>query len=184
VENRVIQTTREFSANELLHMSNYLNAEFMGKNIHRVRADLLTQLRNAREDVNEFMASLIDMADTLFTEDAEGDLLVTGKTNLLAYQEIGDTEKLRRLFEVFKGKKDMLEVLDQCLSADGMQMYIGSESGNNLLDQCSIITSPYTRDGEVVGVMGVIGPTRMNYEKVIPIVDITAKLFSSALEFK
>ena len=184
VENRVIQTTREFSGNELLHMSNYLNAEFMGKNIHRVRADLLTQLRNAREDVNEFMASLIDMADTLFTEDAEGDLLVTGKTNLLAYQEIGDTEKLRRLFEVFKGKKDMLEVLDQCLSADGMQMYIGSESGNNLLDQCSIITSPYTRDGEVVGVMGVIGPTRMNYEKVIPIVDITAKLFSSALEFK
>lgn len=184
VENRVIQTTREFSGNELLHMSNYLNAEFTGKDIHRVRADLLTQLRNAREDVNEFMASLIDMADTLFTEDAEGDLLVTGKTNLLAYQEIGDTEKLRRLFEVFKGKKDMLEVLDQCLSADGMQMYIGSESGNNLLDQCSIITSPYTRDGEVVGVMGVIGPTRMNYEKVIPIVDITAKLFSSALEFK
>jgi len=184
VENRVIQTSRAYSSNELLHISNYLNSEFKGKDIKHVRESLLTELHDARKDINEFMISLIDMADSLFAEDGDADFMVTGKTNLLAYQEIGDTDKLRRLFEAFKGKKDMLEVLDQCLTADGMQMYIGSESGNNILDECSIITSPYTRDGEVVGVLGIIGPTRMNYEKVIPIVDITAKLFSSALDFK
>lgn len=184
VENRVIQTGREYSANELLHISNYLNAQFTGMDIQRVRKKLLNEMRNAKENVNKFMMSLVTMADKLFPENEDVDFLVTGKTNLLAYQEIADTDKLRSLFEVFKGKKEMLEVLDQCLTADGMQVYIGAESGNNVLDECSIITSPYSRDGEVVGVLGIIGPTRMNYEKVIPIVDITAKLFSSALEFK
>lgn len=184
VENRVIQTRREYSANELLHISNYLNSQFCGVDIQLVREKLLADLRDARESVNDFMMSLVNMAETLFPEEEDGDFLVTGKTNLLAYQEIGDTDKLRSLFEIFKGKKDMLEVLDQCLTADGMQVYIGSESGNTVFDDFSLITSPYSRDGEVVGVLGVIGPTRMNYEKVIPIVDITAKLFSSALEFK
>ncbi len=184
VENRVIQTRREYTSNELLHISNYLNSQFAGMDIQLVRQNLIKELRDAREEANDFMTSLVSMAETLFPEEEGGDFFVTGKTNLLAYQEIGDTDKLRSLFDVFKGKKDMLEVLDQCLTADGMQVYIGSESGNSVLDECSIITSPYRRDGEVVGVLGVIGPTRMNYEKVIPIVDITAKLFTSALEFK
>jgi len=185
VENRIIQTNRNFSSHELEKVANYLNSEFVGKDIQSVRENLLTELRIAKQEMNTFMSSLLEMADSLFPDSAaEEEVLVTGKTNLLAYQEMGDTDKLRQLFEAFKGKKDILEILDQCLVAKGMQIYIGAESGNNQLEECSIITSPYTVDEEIVGVLGVIGPTRMAYEKVIPVVDITAKLFGSALENK
>ncbi len=186
VENRIIQMQRSYSQQELEQVANYLNHQFMGKDLQSVRLELLQDMRAARQEVNNFMGSLLEMADKLFPEDDEKaeDILVSGKTNLLAYQEMADTEKLRQLFEVFKSKKEVLEVLDQCLLADGIQIYIGSESGNDVLEECSIITSPYSVDDEVVGVLGVIGPTRMDYEKVIPVVDITAKIFSSVLQFK
>ena len=188
VENRIIHTNRSFTAQELEKVANYLNTEFAGKDIHTVREGVLRELHKAKQEVNTFMTSLLEMADRLFpdTEEdiVEDELLVTGKTNLLAYQEMGNTDKLRQLFDAFKGKKDILEILDQCLVAKGMQIYIGAESGNNTLEDCSIITSPYKVDDKVVGVLGVIGPTRMAYEKVIPIVDITAKLFGSALQNK
>jgi len=187
VENRIIQTNRTFTAQELEKVANYLNTEFVGKDVQSVRENLLLELHKAKQEVNTFMTSLLEMADRLFPEGEEEsgeELLVTGKTNLLAYQEMGDTEKLRQLFDVFKGKKDILDVLDQCLVAKGIQIYIGAETGNNTLEDCSIITSPYSVDEKIVGVLGVIGPTRMSYEKVIPIVDITAKLFGSALQNK
>ncbi|MDX1812223.1 MAG: heat-inducible transcriptional repressor HrcA, partial [Gammaproteobacteria bacterium] len=185
VENRVIQTNRSYTRQELEKIANYLNREFIGRDVASVRTRLLEEMKQARQEVNEFMGALLSMADKLFPEEeAKDDLLVTGKTNLLAYQEMADTEKLRQLFDTFKSKKDVLEILDQSLMADGMQIYIGSESGNNVLEECSIITSPYTVDDEVVGVLGVVGPTRMNYQKVIPVVDITAKIFGSVLQFK
>ncbi|HFE39247.1 MAG TPA: heat-inducible transcription repressor HrcA [Gammaproteobacteria bacterium] len=185
VENRIIQTNRAFSAQELEKVANYLNTEFVGKDIQTVRDNLLTDLHQAKQEVNTFMTSLLEMADRLFPESPmEEELLVSGKTNLLAYQEMGDTEKLRQLFEAFKGKKDILEILDQCLLAKGVQIYIGAETGNNCLEECSIVTSPYSVDGKIVGVLGVVGPTRMSYDKVIPIVDITAKLYGSALQNK
>lgn len=185
VENRVIHTNRSYSRQELEKIANYLNHQFMGKDIVAVRSQLLNDMKSARREVNEFMGSLLEMADMLFPEELDKeDILVSGKTNLLAYQEMADTEKLRQLFDTFKAKKDVLELLDQSLIADGIQIYIGSESGNNVLEECSIITSPYTVNNEVVGVLGVIGPTRMAYEKVIPVVDITAKIFSSVLQFK
>ena len=185
VENRVLHTTRNFSKSELEKIANYLNYQFIGKDIFTVRNQLLDELKTARQEVNDFMGSLLSMADELFPlEDDKEDILMSGKTNLLAYQEMADTDKLKQLFETFKAKKDVLEILDQSLVANGMQIYIGSESGNNVLEDCSIITSPYTINDEVVGVLGVIGPTRMAYEKVIPIVDITAKIFSSVLENK
>ena len=185
VENRVIKTNRPYTSQELEKVANYLNHQFIGKDILSVRAQLLDELKTARQEVNEFMGSLLSMADKLFPEELDKeDILVTGKTNLLAYQEMADTDKLRQLFDAFKSKKDVLEILDQSLIADGMQIYIGSESGNIVLEDCSIITSPYTIDDEVVGVLGVVGPTRMAYEKVIPVVDITAKIFGSVLQFK
>ncbi len=185
VENRVIHTSRSFSREELVTVANYLNQQFMGKNIASVRSQLLSDMKRARQEVNNFMGSLLEMADTLFPEEIyQEDILVAGKTNLLAYQEMADTDKLRQLFETFKSKTEVLEILDQCMVAEGIQIYIGSESGNNVLEECSIITSPYTIDNEIAGVLGVIGPTRMAYEKVIPIVDITAKIFSSVLQFK
>lgn len=185
VENRVIQTTRSYSKPELEKIANYLNHQFMGKDILNVRSQLLEDMKSARQEVNEFMGSLLSMADDLFpAEQDKEDLLVSGKTNLLAYQEMADTDKLKQLFDTFKSKKDVLEILDQSLVAEGMQIFIGSESGNNVLEDCSIITSPYTLDNETVGVLGVIGPTRMAYEKVIPVVDITAKIFGSVLQYK
>lgn len=185
VENRIIQTNRVYSRQELEQISNFLNRQFAGQDIHTVRANLLSEMQRMQQEVNAFMESLLNMADQLFPENHEGvDVLLTGKTNLFAYQEMADTEKLKRLFDAFKGKKDILEILDQCLVAEGMQIFIGSESGSHLLESCSIVTSPYTVDGRVIGLLGVIGPTRMAYEKVIPAVDITAKLFGSALEFK
>jgi heat-inducible transcriptional repressor len=95
--------------------------------------------------------------------------------------ELGNIEKLRHLFEAFSQKRDILHVLDQCLTARGVQIFIGEESGYDVLDECSVVTAPYSVNGQVLGVLGVIGPTRMAYERIIPIVDVSAKLLASAL---
>jgi heat-inducible transcriptional repressor len=107
--------------------------------------------------------------------------VIAGETNLMGFAELSNVEKLRRLFEAFTQQRDILHLLDQSLRAEGVQIFIGQESGYTILDDCSIVTAPYSLDQEVVGVLGVIGPTRMAYERVIPIVDITAKLLGSAL---
>jgi len=104
-----------------------------------------------------------------------------GETNLMGFSELSNVDRLRRLFEAFNEKRDILHLLDQSLSADGVHIFIGQESGYGVLDDCSVVAAPYTRDQEVVGVLGVIGPTRMAYERVIPIVDVTARLLGSAL---
>jgi heat-inducible transcriptional repressor len=110
--------------------------------------------------------------------------VIAGETNLMGFAELSNVEKLKRLFEAFNQQRDILHLLDQSLRAEGVQIFIGQESGYTILDDCSVVTAPYTLDKEVVGVLGVIGPTRMAYERVIPIVDITAKLLGSALNSK
>ena len=109
------------------------------------------------------------------------DYIVAGETNLMGAAQLTSVEKLRRLFEAFNEKRDFLSLLDQSLHAEGVQIFIGQESGYQILDDCSVVTAPYTGDGGVMGVIGVIGPTRMAYERVIPIVDVTARLLGSAL---
>jgi len=185
VENRIIYTKRPYERHELEQIGNFLTARFAGKNLQSVRSNLLREMKQAKFEINSLMESLLEMADQLFPEEKSNeDLLVTGKTNLFTHQEMGDTEKLKQLFDAFKHQKDVLEILDQCLIAQNTQIYIGSETGNDLLESCSIVTSPYTVEGKVIGFLGVIGPTRMAYNKIIPAVDITAKLFGSVLEFK
>lgn len=184
VENRVLQMPRSYTQDQLIKVANYLNKAFAGRDLSEVRKNLVTDLKEARQQVDEFMTSVVDMADRLFPEDATDDLLVTGKSNLLAFQDMADMDKLRQLFDTFKSKQNILEVLDQCLVAQNMQIFIGAECGVNGLDKCSIVTAPYKIKGEVVGVLGVVGPTRMAYNRVIPMVDITAKLLGSALDFK
>jgi heat-inducible transcriptional repressor len=107
--------------------------------------------------------------------------VIAGETNLMEFAELSNVDKLRRLFEAFTAKRDILHLLDQSLRAEGVQIFIGQESGYHILDDCSLVTAPYTLDKETVGVLGVIGPTRMAYERVIPIVDVTARLLGSAL---
>ena len=183
VQNRVIHLGRAYSQAVLQQVGNYLNEVCAGKDLLEVREVLLAELREQRSSLNELMLTAIEMADKAFVRDPGGEeaLLVSGQTNLMEYGELADMEKLRHLFEAFRKKTELLHILDQCLRAEGLQIFIGEESGFEALDECSVITAPYEREGEVLGVLGVIGPTRMNYDRVIPIVDVTARLLGAAL---
>ncbi|HEX2493773.1 MAG TPA: heat-inducible transcriptional repressor HrcA [Steroidobacter sp.] len=183
VQNRILQLERYYSADELRRASNYLNQQFGGKELTAVREHLVNQLKETREHLNEMMLDAIHLAQQVMSPTTSGrmEYVMAGETNLMGFAELSNVEKLRRLFEAFTQQRDILHLLDQSLRADGVQIFIGQESGYTILDECSIVTAPYTLEQEVVGVLGVIGPTRMAYERIIPIVDITAKLLGSAL---
>jgi len=182
VQNRIIKTARRYSASELTEAANYLNSAFAGKDIRQVKRDLLADMNATRDEMNRMMATVIDMAQQVFGEEEPGqDYVLAGQTNLMDINELSDRDKLRNLFEAFSRKRDILHLLEQALSASGVQIFIGEEAGYQAFDDCSIVTSTYGEDGEVLGVLGVIGPTRMPYERVIPIVDLTAKMLTSAL---
>lgn len=182
VQNRIINTERRYTASELERAANYINSLCAGKDLYTVRETLLEEIKSAREQMNTMMLTAIEMADKAFdNRPPSDDFLVAGQTNLMEYGELSDVEKLRQLFEAFNRKRDILHLLDQSLKASGVQIFIGEESGYEVLDECSVVTSPYQSEGEIVGVLGVIGPTRMAYERVIPIVDLTARLLGAAL---
>ncbi|MCP4042767.1 MAG: heat-inducible transcriptional repressor HrcA [Gammaproteobacteria bacterium] len=182
VQNRVIHTYRQYTPDELIQAANYLNSLFSGKELYDVRSQLLREMRATRESMNRMMEAAIEMADKAFVTDSDqDDYVLMGETNLMGIAELGEPEKLRQLFEAFTEKRQILHLLDGALHAEGIQIFIGEESGYRVLDDCSLVTAPYEFDGEVVGALGVIGPTRMAYDRVIPIVDLTAKLFGSAL---
>jgi heat-inducible transcriptional repressor len=184
VQNRILQLDRYYGADELRRASNYLTHEFRGKELSTVREHLLGQLKETRENLNQVMLDAIRLAQQVVNAPTAGgrmEYVIAGETNLMGFAELSNVEKLRRLFEAFTQQRDILHLLDQSLRAEGVQIFIGQESGYTILDDCSIVTAPYTLDQEVVGVLGVIGPTRMAYERVIPIVDVTAKLLGSAL---
>ncbi|HSS63861.1 MAG TPA: heat-inducible transcriptional repressor HrcA [Gammaproteobacteria bacterium] len=182
VQNRIIRTDRRYTASELERAANYINSLCAGKDLYLVRETLLEELKSAREQMNSMMLAAIEMADKGFDErPPSDDFLVAGQTNLMEYGELSDVEKLRQLFDAFNHKRDILHLLDQSLKASGIQIFIGEESGYEVLDDCSVVTSPYEAEGEVMGVLGVIGPTRMAYDRVIPIVDLTARLLGAAL---
>ncbi|MCC8999408.1 MAG: heat-inducible transcriptional repressor HrcA [Candidatus Contendobacter sp.] len=182
VQNRIIQTRRPYSAAELQQAANYLNAQFTGKDIQQVREALLRDLRETRDNLNRLMQTVVEMAEQTFESEPVGeDYVVAGQTHLMQYADLSDLDKLRQLFEAFNHKGDLLHLFDQCLQADGVQIFIGEESGFEALEDCSVVTAPYTVEGQVLGVLGVIGPTRMAYDRVIPIVDVTARLLAAAL---
>jgi len=183
VQNRIIQLERHYSADELKRASNYLNEQFRGRSLRQVREELLRQLSEARAHMNQIMLDAIAVAQQVFDAGSEDkvEYVIKGETNLMGVAELTNVEKLRRLFEAFNEKRDFLHLLDQSLKAEGVQIFIGHESGYRILDDCSVVTAPYGDRDAVVGVLGVIGPTRMAYERVIPIVDMTAKLLGAAL---
>lgn len=179
VQNRIMQMERHYTSDELRRAANYLNDQFRGRTMPEVRDELLNQLQETRQHLNKLMLDAIQLAQQVV--EREAGYVMAGETNLMDFAELSNVEKLRRLFDAFNEKRDILHLLDLSLRADGVQIFIGQESGYNILDDCSIVTAPYTLDNEVVGVLGVIGPTRMAYERVIPIVDITARLLGAAL---
>ena len=183
VQNRIIQLERHYSPGELKRASNYLNEQFRGRSLREVRQEILRQLSEARAHMNQIMVDAIAVAQQVFEAGEEGRLeyVIKGETTLMGMAELPSVEKLRRLFEAFNEKRDFLHLLDNSLKAEGVQIFIGHESGYQILDDCSVVTAPYADGDSVIGVLGVIGPTRMAYERVIPIVELTAKLLGAAL---
>jgi len=183
VHNRIISPGRELDNAELGTMANYLNATYAGMELRQIHVRLLEEMKQVQKDMNEVMLEAIRLGEQAFAseEQAEEDYVMAGETSLMSYQELSDLERLRHLFDAFHQKQDILSILDQCISADGVKIFIGHESGKDVLNDCSVISAPYELQGEVVGVLAVIGPTRMAYDRMIPMVDITAKLLSSAL---
>src|SRR5579883_1162364 len=183
VQNRIIQLERYYSPDELKRASNFLNEKFRGRTLPQVRQEILAELSETREHLNRVMLDAITVAQHVFEGDGEPplDYVIAGETNLMGVAELSSVEKLRRLFEAFNEKHAFLHLLDQSLKAQGIQIFIGHESGYQILDDCSVVTAPYALGEQNVGVLGVIGPTRMAYERVIPIVDVTAKLLGAAL---
>lgn len=182
VQNKVIKTERKYSASELTQAANYLNSAFSGKNLSAVKRDLLSEMQATRDEMSRLTQAVIEMTQKVFVdEQTAGDYVLAGQTNLMDVNELSDIEKLRNLFDAFNQKRDILHLLDNALNSTGVQIFIGEESGYEVLDACSVVTSPYGDGNEMLGVLGVIGPTRMAYEKVIPIVDLTAKMLGSAL---
>jgi heat-inducible transcriptional repressor len=189
VQNRIIQLERYYSPDELKRASNFLNEQVRGRTLGQVRSEILRQIQEAHEDMNEIMKDAINVAKKAFDVNGQGvgeseerlEYVIAGETNLMGVAEMTNVERLRRLFEAFNQKRDFLHLLDHSLKAEGVQIFIGHESGYQVLDDCSIITAPYASGDSVMGVLGVIGPTRMAYERVIPLVDMTAKLLGAAL---
>ncbi len=183
VQNRVIHTDREYSESELVQAANYINREFAGQALPHIRAALLESMQRDKANVDRLMQMALDMAAKAFAvanEDAPEGYVVAGETNLLNSRN--DTEAMRKLFDAFARKRDILHLLDRCLDSEGIQLFIGDESGYELLGDYSVVTAPYRVNGRVAGVLGVIGPTRMAYQTVIPIVDVTARVLGAALE--
>ena len=180
VQNRILHTDRSYSPAQLIEATNFFNQNFAGQSLTAVRERLTDELRELRDDVAGLMKAAVDAGEGAL---AEGEaLVVTGERNLLHAEDLASNmQRLRRLFELFEQKTSLLHLLDVSQRAQGVQIYIGGESGLVPLDECSVVTASYEVNGQVIGTLGVIGPTRMAYERVIPIVDVTAKLLSNAL---
>jgi len=182
VENRILDMDRDYSADELHRSANYLNDNFGGQPLSSVRERILDELSNTRETMNQLMIDAISIAQAAFRADVERpEYIMSGETKLMEFDELSNVQTLKQLFNAFSQQQEILRLLDRSIAAQGVQIFIGEESGYQILDECSVVSAPYYVDDDTVGVVGVIGPTRMAYERVIPIVDITAKLVGAAL---
>lgn len=182
VENRILHVGREYTRHELEVAANFLNTEFAGRDLRSIRSGLLSELKKTRQSMDQLMSEAISMAEQAFDSDeSAGSYFIAGQTNLMGLEDFSSVERLRSLFEAFNQQHDLLKLFDDCLSGERMHIFIGEESGYTVLDECSLVTSPYTVDGQVVGTLGVIGPTRMDYDRIIPMVESTAKLLGSVL---
>lgn len=181
VQNRIIFSDATYTASELIQASNYFNTHYAGQTFEEARQKLHNDLKEMQANISRLMAAALDDNDQKDNKNKE-DVIIAGERNLLNVDELtSNVTTLRKLFDVFERRTSLMQLLDNSQKAEGVQIFIGGESGYSPLDECSMVTSPYKVDGQVVGTLGVIGPTRMAYERVIPIVDITAKLLSNAL---
>jgi heat-inducible transcriptional repressor len=191
VQNRIILADKPYSASDLTQACNYFNAHFAGQTFEEVQQKLHLELKQMQTDINKLMSAALEATINqnnghAGSGDAKNDgVVIAGERNLLHVDELStNVNSLRKLFDIFEQRASLMQLLDNSQRAEGIQIFIGGESGYLPLDECSMVTAPYEADGQVVGTLGVIGPTRMAYERVIPIVDVTAKLLSNALSSK
>lgn len=181
VQNRVLFTDADFTASELQEASNYLNANFSGMDIEQVRLRLRKEVDSLRGEIAKLMQAAVQLGSEAISQ-AQDDVVVAGEHNLLAVQDFStDLNQLRRAFGLFEQKAQLIRLLDMSSAAEGVRIFIGGESQLVPVEELSVVSAPYEVDGQVVGTLGVIGPTRMPYERVIQIVDITSRLVSNAL---
>lgn len=184
VQNRVIHTERSYSDIELTQAANFVNREFGGRSLMDIRLAVVKSMQADKDRMDKLMQDALDIASAAFAEPAgeEGqELLVSGESRLLDFS--ADTDTVKSLFDAVSSKGRVLHLLDRCLQSSGVQLFIGDESGYQPLGDVSLVTSAYEVNGEVAGVLGVIGPTRMDYKDVIPVVDVTARLLSAAMRY-
>ena len=181
VQNRIIVADRPYTPSELTQATNFFNQHYAGSTFEQVHKKLHDELRQMQSDMTRLMAAALEASNKALEKERDN-VVISGEHNLLQVDDLStNVTSLRKLFELFERRHTLLQLLDNSQSAEGIQIFIGNESGYLPLDECSMVTAPYEADGEIVGTLGVIGPTRMAYERVIPIVDITARLLSNAL---
>ena len=183
VQNRIITPRRAYTPSELEQTANYLNSHFAGRPLHEIRATLLRDLRETRSEMDRLLSAAVELSEHALdgAPGSQDDMLLAGQTRLMGVQELSDLDRLRELFEAFSRKREILQLLERTLHAQGVRVFIGEETGLAPLDACTVVTAPYVANGRVLGVLGVIGPTRMAYERVIPMVQATADLLGAAL---
>jgi heat-inducible transcriptional repressor len=181
VQNRILLTEKRYTPSELVEAANILNQNYAGLTFEEIRRRIREELKQLTADMTRLMTAALEAGSQAASESAE-EVVISGEANLLDSQDLSSNMvNLRKLFELFDRRTGLLQLLEISNRAQGVQIFIGGEAGVAPLDECSVITAPYEVDGQVVGTVGVIGPTRMAYERVIPIVDITAKLLSTLL---
>ncbi len=184
VQNRVLQSAEKFKESELVEAANFFNQRYKGNTLQDVRRLVVQDMQAVNDEMHKINQSAMQAASQVISEEessAQSDVVVSGEQKLLGVPDLCQIETLQRLFDAFKTKRDLLDLLDRSMKAEGVSVFIGEESGFSALGECSVIASPYEIDGKVIGTLGVIGPTRMSYDSVISVVDITSKLLSQAL---
>ncbi len=182
VYNRIIEVEEDFSQSELDHLSDYLNSFSAGLALYQVRERLLEQMRVAKNAYDHLLEQALKLGEKAFSAIDDSDVFIEGRTNILSEPEFGNVSRMTGLFRTFEEKAVMVKLLDKFMAPKGVQIAIGSESQVQEMETCSVVTSTYGCGGEVLGVLGVIGPRRMNYSRVIPLVGYTAKLLTEILE--
>lgn len=183
VQNRILQLPRPIAPEALAQAANYLNRHFAGQGFAQIQRQLLAEMRQAKSEMDGLLNAALDISGQLMAAEARPeDMVLSGQTRLMGVDGLSDLERLRGLFDAFSRKREILGLLESCADAEGVRVFIGEESGLAPLAGCTVITAPYASEGQVLGVLGVIGPTRMPYERVIPIVKATADLLGDALK--
>jgi heat-inducible transcriptional repressor len=180
VQNRILQTQRDYTPSELIEAANFLNQNYAGLDLEQIRNRLREELSQLHSDMSELMTAAVAAGED--TQASQPQYIISGERKLLDVEDLSSNiNRLRQLFDLFEQKTSLAQLMEVTSRAEGVQVFIGNESGIATLDECSVVTAPYEVNNEVVGTLGVIGPTRMAYERVIPIVDITARLLGNAL---